>query len=111
MDGNELEEIRRELREIKDLLVAPATRPDDLVGAAYIAARTGLAERTVLEGKAGTNAIPRIELKSDGATRPTIRFQRAAADKWIRELAAKAVTKQPRRRALKLVKQKSRRTA
>ena len=110
METNLLEEIRRELREIRELLTAPTPRPDDLVGASYIAARTELAERTVLEGKAGTNAIPRVELKSDGAKRPTIRFQRAAVDRWIRDLAEKAVAKQPQQRALLLVNRKSRRT-
>ncbi len=108
MDGNQIEEIQRELREIRELLTAPAPRPDDLVTAAYIAARTGLAERTVLEGKAGTGAIPRVELKSEGAKRPLIRFQRAAADRWIRDQAAQAVVKQPRQRALQLLKRKPR---
>jgi hypothetical protein len=106
-----LDEIRDELKQIKELLAAPPARPDDLVGASYIAARTGLAERTVLEGKAGTSAIPRVELKADGATRPLIRFQRAAADKWIREQAAKAVAKQPRQRALRLINRKTRSSA
>jgi hypothetical protein len=103
--------LRGELAEIKELLATPAPRPDDLVGASYIAARTGLAERTVLEGKAGTSAIPRVELKSVGAKRPLIRFQRAAADRWIRELAAKAVAKEPRQRALRLINRKSRSSA
>jgi len=106
-----LDQIREELRQIKELLASPPERPDDLVGASYIAARTGLAERTVLDGKAGTSAIPRVELKSDGAKRPLIRFQRAAADKWIRDLATKAVAKQPRERALRLLKRKPRRSA
>ena len=106
-----LDEIRDELRQIKELLAAPPAQPDDLVSASYIAARTGLSERTVLEGKAGTSAIPRVELKNAGATRPLIRFQRAAADKWIRDLVAKSVAKQPRQRALRLLKRNPRSSA
>ena len=103
--------LRAELAEIKELLSAPAPRADDLVEASYIAARTGLAERTVLEGKAGTSAIPRVELRSEGAKRPLIRFQRAAADKWIRDLAATAGAKQPQQRALRLLNRKPRSSA
>lgn len=104
-----LDQILAELRELRRLIEAPAEKPDDLVTAAYIAARTELSERTILEGKAGTSAIPRVELKAEGATRPLIRFQRAAADRWIRGRAATALTKQPRRRALHLVKRAKKR--
>jgi hypothetical protein len=105
-----IEEIREELREIKKILLAPAPRPDDLVDAAYIAARTGLAERTVREGKAGTKEIPRVELKSDSATRSLVRFPRAAADKWIRDLVTAAAAKEPRQRALQLISRNHRRS-
>lgn len=108
---SELEEIREQLREIKELLLQPTPRPDDLVDAAYIAARTGLKERTVLEGKAGTNAIPRVYLKAEGARRALVRFTRAAADKFVRDLACQA--RSPKQRALELIarRERPRRTA
>lgn len=107
----ELEQIRDELREIKQLLTTPQPRPDDLVDAAYIAARIGLAERTVRDGKAGTDEIPRVHLKNKNAKRPIVRFARSAADKWIRDKIAAAAMSQPRQRALRLLKRKSRRPA
>jgi hypothetical protein len=107
----ELDEIRAELREIKALLQMPAPRPDDLVDAGYVAARTGLKERTVKEGKAGTNEIPRVYLKAEGSTKSLVRFPRAAADKFISDLVRKAET--PKQRALRVIERrfKSRRTA
>jgi predicted DNA-binding transcriptional regulator AlpA len=101
----EFEEIRRELREIKDLLTAPTPREDDLVDARYVAERAGLAERTVLEGKAGTDAIPRVALG-----RKIVRFRRGAVDKWIRELGLQAAANQPRTRALALINRKAKTT-
>lgn len=92
----DLTEIRDELRELRRLIEAPPARPDDLVDAAYIAHRTGLKERTVKEGKAGTDVIPRVELKREGARRPLIRYPRAAADKFVSDLCRQATT--PRQR-------------
>lgn len=108
MQSDQLEDIRRELREIREMLRSPASQPDDLVEASYIAARTGLAERTILEGKAGTRHIPRIRLKNPGSKRPLIRFQRAAVDRWIRNLATEALANQTdqRVRGIHLVRRK-----
>lgn len=40
------------------VMLAPPENPDDLVDAAYFARVTGLSERTVKEGKAGTKIVP-----------------------------------------------------
>lgn len=97
MNEDRLTEIRDELRELRRLIESPPARADDLVDANYIATRTGLAERTVKEGKAGTDAIPRVELKSAGASRSLIRYPRGAADRFVAELARNATT--PKQRA------------
>lgn len=89
--SNELKQVLRELGEIRELLGERYARRDDLVTAGYIARRTGLSERTITEGKAGTNSIPRVSLKSDNAKRALIRFPRYAADKWIAERVREAV--------------------
>jgi hypothetical protein len=100
MISRELKEMRDELREIRRLLETPREYPDDLVGPAYVARRLELSERTVRQGKAGTNAIPRVPL-TDGGARPLIRFQRAAVDRFIAERVRKAQT--PKERALRLL--------
>lgn len=79
----EFEQILDELREIRDLVSKPAPRPDDLVGADYVVARTGISLRTVIAGKAGTNNIPRV------MNRP-VRFRRGDVDQWLRKLAQAA---------------------
>lgn len=95
-----LEEIREELIKLRELLVAPTReRPDDLVDASYIAARTNLAVRTILQGKAGTKSIPRVVLKDENGTKGLIRFPRASVDRWIRNLAEKAIASNPSQRA------------
>ena len=103
---NTLDEIRDELRELRELLTAPPLRPDDLVDASYVAARTGLKERTVLAGKAGTNEIPRVLLRAENASRPLVRFARSAVDNWIRKKIAIAAAQQPRARALRVLNRK-----
>lgn len=112
----ELEQLQSDIAEIRRLLEVGPERPDDLVDIHYIAARTGLSPRTVADGKAGTNAIPRVDLSaattnSNKKSRSLIRFPRYAADQWIRELCKKAVSQTSAARALKLVKRPKRRTA
>jgi hypothetical protein len=106
---DEMQEIRQELREIRELLTAPAPRPDDFVDAHYIHQRTGLSVETIKDGKAGTNTIPRVTLKSDAGTRSVIRYPRGAVDKWLRDRCREAVESMPKARALELVQRKLRR--
>lgn len=99
-----LSEIRAELSEIKKLLTERNARPGDLVDAGYVARVTGLAERTVLDGKAGTKAIPRVSL---GAR--MVRFQKGAVDRFVAELARKAEKNTTQARvSLRLLKRKPR---
>lgn len=91
-----LARVLAELREIRKLLELPSPRADDLVPASYIAARTGLAERTILESKAGTEKLTRVALGK------LIRFQRAEVDRWIRQTYADARAATPQQRAAKL---------
>lgn len=103
-------EIRDELREIRALLADHVViGPDDLVDAKYISRRTGLAERTILEGKAGTRTLqPRVELRDHPSARPLIRWKRSTVDRWIAERVDEATKKDPQRRALKLLQPKKR---
>lgn len=106
MSAASIEQILHELRELRTLIESPAPRPDDFLTAAYVAQRTGLAERTVLAGKAGTKEIPRVLLKEEGTKRPVVRFARVDVDNWIRRRLAEAHARQPRQRALRLVSRK-----
>jgi hypothetical protein len=92
-----LDEIHAELISLRKLIEqqnalsrkAPS-RADDLVGVEYIMQRTGWAKRTILEGKAGTRAIPRISI------RPA-RWRRADVDNWLSAAAErKRRREQPR---------------
>jgi len=103
--------LRAEFAELRRLLNEAPPRPDDLVDANYIAARTGLSLRTVQEGKAGTSEIPRVLLQAGEGKRSLIRYQRAAVDKWIRDLGHTAASKTPKVRALKLLDPKQKRRA
>jgi hypothetical protein len=114
MAMSELEQILAEIKELKELFMTPRERPDDFVDASYIAARTKLSVRTVQEGKAGTNAIPRIRLKSEKGKRPLIRYQRSIVDQWIRDLCRTAFENHPQHRAqrfLERLEEKKRRRA
>jgi hypothetical protein len=104
-------EILAELREVRRLVETPPPHGDDLVTASYIAARTGLKERTILEGKAGTKEIPRVLLKEEHARRPVVRFQRAAVDRWIRGKIVEANENDPRQRALRFDQRRRRKSA
>ena len=68
--------------------------PDDLVDAAYIAARTGLSEQSILKGKAGTKQIP-------VAIRKPRRWRRGDVDLWLQSFAPKP---QPKPAKLSLVR-------
>lgn len=89
---SELSDIREDMRQLRkdfrSLFLRPGYREDDLVTAGYIAARTSLEERTVLEGKAGTDVIPRVKL-GKGKTAP-VRFPRGHADRFVAELNRRA---------------------
>lgn len=68
---------------VEQLLIKPAASPpraDDLVGPEYIQERTSYARRTILEGKAGLSAIPRMSV------RPA-RWRRADVDAFLERLA------------------------
>jgi hypothetical protein len=54
-------------------------RADDLVGVEYIMERTGLARRSILQGKAGTRSIPRMTI------RPA-RWRRGDVDSFLKGL-------------------------
>jgi hypothetical protein len=98
-----LHEIREELRQIRELLTSPDARFDDLVDCHYIASRTGLSPRTVRDGKAGTNRIPRALLNENGKRSP-VRFRRVDADRFIREILIDQPAKE---RALRLLHRRS----
>ena len=105
MSDSDLQTILDELRELRELITAPRPRVDDLVDASYVANRTGLALRTVKEGKAGTDSIPRVRLRS-GAGRPLIRYSRAAVDQFVAHLVREATHNHPRQRALRVLARK-----
>lgn len=105
--GDALKEIRGELRHIRRLLAEPKPRVDDLVDAAYVAGRTGLKERTVLEGKAGTHKLPRVHLGSENSSRSLVRFPRGAVDKFVADLVHKATNNSQRERSLRLLRRNS----
>jgi predicted DNA-binding transcriptional regulator AlpA len=69
-------------------------REDDLVGADYIAQRTGLAESSIIAGRAGIKEIPRVRRKPAA-------WRRGDVDEWLSQRAQAAQT--PKQRALKLL--------
>jgi hypothetical protein len=99
----------RELRELVERGESPGPTPhaDDLVDCDYIARRTGLSPRTVRDGKAGTNAIPRALLNGSGK-RSLVRFYRADADRFIRDLSTELPA---REHALRRLNRRTRRFA
>src|SRR5688572_2312307 len=105
-----LKQILDELRELRSLIESARTSlpndPNDLVGPEYIAKRTGLAARTVRDGKAGTDAIPRALLNANSGKRSPVRFRRADADRFIRSVFTEQPTQQ---KALRLLNRKSQR--
>lgn len=100
-----LTEIRAELQEIKQLLTERNARPGDLVDTAYVARVTGLKEKTVMEGKAGTDAIPRVMVGR------LVRFARRDVDRFVEKLVKKAADNQPQARVQKFLLKRSRRRA
>jgi hypothetical protein len=89
----------RELRELVDRYVTPAKEnPDDLVDCSYIAKRTGLKERTIRDGKAGTDSLPRVALTP--GKRSPVRFRRLDADRWIRSRLVQLPAREQARRAI-----------
>src|SRR5436190_12548031 len=96
-----LAEVHAELLELRQLILEQNLRAGDLVDAAYVARRTQLKERTILEGKAGTNTIPRISLGGEGK-RGLVRFRKADVDRWVDQLARKAEAQDTQRRATRL---------
>jgi hypothetical protein len=61
----------------------PAHAPDDIVGVDYLVEHTGLAARTIRDGKGGISAIPRARNKPLG-------WHRRHVDAWLRKRAEKA---------------------
>ena len=72
-------------------------RGDDHVPVEYVMERTGLARRTILEGKGGTRAINRVSI------RPAL-FERASVDAFVR--ARTEQKREEKRRKLQLVRRK-----
>jgi hypothetical protein len=96
-----LEKLRSEMR----------AEPEDLVDCKYIADRTGLKPRTVRDGKAGTNAIPRALLNGSTGKRSPVRFHRADADRFIQNVFVNQPAQQKALRLLHLKPQRRRRSA
>ena len=98
-------ELLDELRALRELIktlipTQPALHgPDDFVDCNYIAKRTGLKPRTVRDGKAGTDSIPRVNLTPDKKRAP-VRFRRVDADRWIRSRVVQLPAREQARRAL-----------
>jgi predicted DNA-binding transcriptional regulator AlpA len=103
--GKALQEIRAQLAELRDLLYERNARASDLVTANYVHRRTGLSERTILEGKAGTKAIPRVNLGPR-----VVRFPKGAVDKFVEDKIREATAATSRARSFQLLKTKRRRT-
>ncbi len=101
-----ISEIRAELREIRELLGESYASANDLVDARYIARRTGLSVRTVREGKAGTDQIPRVLLKADEGKRPLVRYSKGDADRFISGLIRQAQQNSTPAREFRLLRRK-----
>lgn len=94
-----LEAMHEELRSLRELVErlappAPVKRQSLLVDTQEAAAMLGLSIRTVREGKAGTNKIPRQQ------SRPIL-FLRSDVDKFIRQRAEQQ--RSPKERAFRLL--------
>lgn len=83
-EADAIAEILTRLKAIESLLGERNARAGDLVDAAYVARRTGLNEKSVREGKAGTGAIPVVML---GRLR---RYRRSEVDKFVEKLVRTA---------------------
>ncbi len=102
----EFNELRAELREIKDILLArqttrqPAESPNDVLSLEEAARYVGLQPRTLRTGKAGTASIPRY------SDRP-VKFLRASLDAFKRARVERNARRgQEPKRPLSLVRRK-----
>jgi hypothetical protein len=76
----------------------PDERPDDIVGVDYFALRSGLSEKTIRNGKAGTRRVPK-------ARRRPLGWLRKDVDAFL----TPAPKETPAQRADRLVEMKGRR--
>jgi hypothetical protein len=83
-------------------IVTPAPNPHDIVGADYIAERTGLSLRTINDGKGGVRSIPRARRKPAG-------WFRCHVDEWLKQRAE--ALKKPKSPFPRLVKRKDTKVA
>jgi hypothetical protein len=77
----------------------PDERPNDLVDARYVAARSGCSVSSVRSHKCNTQVLMRV-------SNNPLRFRRGDVDKAVRELAAKAATNTPMQKAIRLLNRK-----
>jgi hypothetical protein len=74
-------------------------RPDDIVGVEYFAKRSGLSERTIRNGKAGTRRVPRARRRPLGWLRRDVdEFLTPKAGPSPEERAARLVDSTRRKR-------------
>lgn len=83
------------------ILLCPETdeRPDDIVGVEYFARRSGLSEKTIRNGKAGTRAVPKARRKPLGWHRKDVdAFVNPPRKVSAAQFAARAAESRGRRR-------------
>lgn len=95
---DELRDMKIRMADVLDRLDRPRPRsPDDLVDANYFARAAGLSRVTVLQGKAGTDRVPRA------SKRPSL-WRKGDVDRFVRERAVRCAS--PARKAVRLLSRK-----